>query len=61
MHLECERCEATVDHCERGWRAYVVPAAEGSGPSIEIVCPVCAERLFGEDELEARSAPETET
>jgi hypothetical protein len=60
MHLDCDRCQATVDHSERGWRAYLLPA-EGGRPSVEIVCPTCAERLFGEDEIEARSVPETET
>lgn len=58
MHLDCDRCKATVDRCERGWRAYLLPAEE-SGPNVEIVCPACAERLFGEDEIEVRSAPKS--
>jgi hypothetical protein len=59
MHLDCDRCKATVDHCERGWRAYLLPAERSEPPGVEIVCPICAERLFGEDEIEVRSAPET--
>jgi hypothetical protein len=40
----CDTCDAGVDRCERGWRAYVVTAA------VVVACPDCAER-YGEDEL----------
>jgi len=52
--LGCDRCEAAVARCERGWRAYVRGDADENEPGIEVVCPACAERLFGEDEIETR-------
>ena len=58
-NLRCDRCEAAVTRCERGWRAYIRFDPEGEGPAIEIVCPACAERLFGEDEIEARWSEST--
>lgn len=54
-HLRCDRCDAVVARCERGWRAYVCRDDDGGEPSVEVVCPACAERLFGEDEVEVRS------
>ncbi len=51
-YLRCDRCEAVIARCERGWRAYI-HTVDGE-PAIETVCPACAERLFGEDEIEAR-------
>lgn len=57
--LICDRCEAAVAGFERGWRAYVRGGAKGEESGVEVVCPACAERLFGEDELEARSSGET--
>jgi hypothetical protein len=51
--LPCDRCAAVVARCERGWRAYI-RADSTDEPAVEVVCPTCAERLFGEDEVEAR-------
>jgi hypothetical protein len=48
--LHCDRCEALVVGSERGWRGYVQRGADGRALRVEIVCPGCAERLFGEDE-----------
>jgi hypothetical protein len=53
-YLRCDRCETASTRCERGWRAYIGTDADGDEPTIEVVCPACAERLFGEDEIEAR-------
>jgi hypothetical protein len=57
--LHCDRCEALVVRSERGWRAYVRRNDGGKKPAVEVVCPACAEQLFGEDEVEARSARRT--
>jgi len=49
--LICDRCDAAIAGFERGWRAYVGTTPE---ERVQLVCPACAERLFGEDEVEAR-------
>jgi len=45
--LFCDRCEAASARTERGWRAYLV------GDGIAVICPACAEAVYGEDEPEA--------
>jgi len=45
----CDRCERATARFERGWRAYVVGDADRMR-CVKVVCPECAERLFGEDE-----------
>jgi len=45
----CDRCECATARFERGWRAYIV-VRSGRAPSVLVVCPECAERLYGEDE-----------
>jgi hypothetical protein len=45
--LECIECHASCEHFERGWRAYLLPEPD---ESILVLCPICAEREFGEDE-----------
>jgi hypothetical protein len=47
--LFCDWCDAATAHTERGWRAYISKGDTGE-TSIAIMCPSCAERLFGEDE-----------
>ncbi len=49
--LFCDSCEAASARSERGWRAYLVPGADGR-PSLEVLCPLCAESVVGEDEEE---------
>jgi hypothetical protein len=44
-----------VARFERGWRGYVRRGSDRSAVRVEIVCPSCAERLFGEDENDVRS------
>lgn len=44
--LECLCCDAAESGFERGWRAYL-----SAGVGIGILCPDCAERLGGEDEV----------
>jgi hypothetical protein len=47
--LFCGHCNSATDRCERGWRAY--PALdERRHTALEILCPECAEQLFGEDD-----------
>lgn len=47
--LFCDHCNSATDRCERGWRAY--PAlSERRSNALAILCPDCAEQLFGEDE-----------
>ena len=48
----CHQCEAASARTERGWRAYLVSGSDGE-PAVAVVCPVCAEATFGEDESEA--------
>jgi hypothetical protein len=47
--LFCDWCDAATAHTERGWRAYISKGDRGE-TSIAIMCPSCAERLFGDDE-----------
>jgi hypothetical protein len=46
----CDQCEAGTARFERNWRAYVKP--ENDATRVTIVCPICAEGKFGEDEAE---------
>ena len=45
----CDRCETACARTERGWRAYVATGSDGA-QSVAVLCPVCAEACFGEDE-----------
>ena len=45
----CDCCEAATAGFERNWRAYITPA-RGIETYVTVVCPDCAERVFGEDE-----------
>jgi len=47
--LFCDGCEAGTTQSRRGWRAYVVVGADGER-GLEVLCPVCAEAVVGEDE-----------
>ena len=45
----CDCCEAASASFERYWRAYVTPT-RSTETYVTVVCPDCAERVFGEDE-----------
>ena len=45
----CDCCEAATASFERNWRAYVT-ATRGLERRVTVVCPDCAEQVFGEDE-----------
>jgi len=47
----CDCCEAATASFERNWRAYVT-ATRGLERRVTVVCPDCAEQVFGEDEAE---------
>jgi hypothetical protein len=48
--LFCDRCEASAARTERGWRAYL-ETGDGADPFVIVLCPECAERRIGEDEV----------
>jgi hypothetical protein len=48
----CNQCETASARTERGWRAYLATGANGE-PTVAVVCPICAEACFGEDEPQA--------
>jgi hypothetical protein len=45
--LVCVECETSSEFFERGWRAYLLTEPD---EGIVVLCPICAEREFGEDE-----------
>ena len=48
--LPCDGCDAIATRFERGWRAYVVIDVANAERRVTVVCPCCAERIFGDDE-----------
>jgi hypothetical protein len=47
--LFCDACEAATTRSERGWRAYLTDGEAGVA-ALEVLCPLCAESVGGEDE-----------
>lgn len=47
--LFCDSCETATARSERGWRAYLEVGEDGA-VALEILCPLCAEAVVGEDE-----------
>jgi hypothetical protein len=45
----CDLCGDETDRFERQWRAHVILTAGGL-LAVLVVCPVCGERAYGEDE-----------
>ena len=50
--ISCDRCDAATSRAERGWRGYRAGAREDE---VIILCPECAERTCGEDEMADRA------
>jgi hypothetical protein len=44
----CDECDSATTRFERYWRAYL--QERGGTATIVVLCPVCAERVTGEDE-----------
>ncbi len=47
--LFCDRCDNATARFERGWFAFRISDG-GAVEDVTIVCPDCAEQMFGEDE-----------
>ena len=47
--LFCDGCETATTRSERGWRAYL-REGDGGAEALEVLCPLCAESVVGEDE-----------
>jgi hypothetical protein len=47
--LFCDSCETATARSKRGWRAYLEVDEDGVA-AVEVLCPLCAESVVGEDE-----------